>query len=173
MDKKNLYTEAYRMLDRSTPLVIDCGRLCGKACCQPGEEETGMYLFPGEETMYEEKPDWMEIKKANGFLENNTKTNLLICQGRCERSLRPLACRIFPLTPYLSSNDILQIKMDPRAEILCPLARRSSPNRLHHRFKKDVQAVFKMLIADEEIKEYIEGLSRMLDEYTRLPLWRL
>jgi len=167
MDKKALYMEAYRMLDRSTPLAIDCGRLCGKACCQPGEEETGMYLFPGEEIMYEENPDWMEIKQVNGFAESSSKINLLICQGHCERSLRPLACRIFPLTPYLSSKDILQIKMDPRAKILCPLACHSSPNRLHHRFKKDVQAVFKLLMADKEIKAYIEGLSRILDEYTQ------
>ncbi|MGI6704756.1 MAG: hypothetical protein ACOX6S_00330 [Clostridia bacterium] len=168
MDKKTLYTEAYRMLERSTPLAIDCGSLCGKACCQPGKEETGMYLFPGEEIMYEEKPDWMKIKKVNGFVNNSNKINLLICQGRCERSLRPLACRIFPLTPYLRSNDILQIRMDPRAAILCPLVRHSNPNRLHRRFKKDVLVVFRMLMADGEIKEYIEGLSRMLDEYTQL-----
>ena len=33
-----------------TPMITDCGALCGAACCQPDEDgQGGVYLFPGEE----------------------------------------------------------------------------------------------------------------------------
>ena len=43
---------ARELLENLTPLKTDCGRLCQAACCQ-GDENTGMLLFPEEETLYE------------------------------------------------------------------------------------------------------------------------
>ena len=48
----NAVQEARALLENATPLKGDCGRLCRAACCA-GDEETGMLLFPGEETLYE------------------------------------------------------------------------------------------------------------------------
>jgi len=32
-----------------TPMLNDCGALCGAACCQPDEDgQGGVHLFPGE-----------------------------------------------------------------------------------------------------------------------------
>jgi len=42
-----LYKQVYKRLDDVTPLTVDCGELCDKLCCR-GDEESGMYLFPGK-----------------------------------------------------------------------------------------------------------------------------
>ncbi|WP_286726274.1 hypothetical protein [Pelotomaculum sp. PtaB.Bin117] len=42
----------YRLLDDITPLAVDCGRLCGSACCSEWEQGAGIYLLPGEESMF-------------------------------------------------------------------------------------------------------------------------
>ncbi len=47
--RRKTYKRLYRLFDRATPLPVDCGAVCGKACCA-GDEKTGMLLFPGEET---------------------------------------------------------------------------------------------------------------------------
>ena len=50
MDKDTVL-RARALIGERTPLQSDCGKLCGAACCQPGEDrQGGMYLFPGEET---------------------------------------------------------------------------------------------------------------------------
>ena len=46
-----------------------------------------------------------------------------MCQGYCDRYQRPLACRIFPLTPYLDKNGHMDIIIDPRAKGVCPMAK--------------------------------------------------
>ena len=43
---------ARKELETLTPLKINCGKLCGGACCQPDPEEegeNGMLLLPFEE----------------------------------------------------------------------------------------------------------------------------
>lgn len=44
----NAILRARELLGDLTPLKTDCGRLCGGAWL-PGDEQTGMLLFPGEE----------------------------------------------------------------------------------------------------------------------------
>ena len=108
---------AARLLLRDlTPLKGDCGRLCGAACCSPLEgEETGMLLFPGEDTEYQGKPGWK--LKTTRFGEY-----LLICSGECPRDDRPLSCRIFPLLPVLCDSGV-RVEKDLRARTVCPLSR--------------------------------------------------
>ena len=47
-DKTYLLNKAYELLERTTPLTSDCGKLCNGLCCK-GDGKTGMLLFPGEE----------------------------------------------------------------------------------------------------------------------------
>ena len=79
--KKDIISRAKDVLIPYTPLSADCGLVCGKACCK-GDEETGMLLFPGEETVF-------PVKEKNG-------NRLCVCKGKCDRSTRPLSCIIFP-----------------------------------------------------------------------------
>jgi hypothetical protein len=163
MDRLEILKSAYEILEKITPLRKDCGSLCGSACCSStgeGEDETGMYLFPGEAELLAGNEDWLSIT----YLEHiSPGLYLARCKGACPRNLRPIACRIFPLTPYLTTNEILQIKMDPRADFVCPLARSLSRQDLRPEFVSAVRKASTLLISDPSIKAYITSLSRMLD----------
>ena len=115
---------ARSLLESQTPLKTDCGRLCGHACCQPDETgENGMLLYPYEEQLYR--------KPIEGFpfrLEPDDRLHKggmrLICEGRCPREHRPLACRIFPLRMRVTDvegHTQVTAELDPRAWAVCPL----------------------------------------------------
>jgi len=160
MDKKALYLKVYQMFDRVHPLRFNCGRLCDQVCCRGTDTETGMYLFPGEEELHQES-DFLTITEAN-FQLNGQPVLLATCTGSCNRSMRPLACRIFPLTPIITPKDILLIKMDPRAGGLCPLARKDNPYPLRPEFKTAVRRSFAILIQDPEIRAFLREFSTEL-----------
>jgi hypothetical protein len=170
---KDLYQIAYNCLSKSTPLRTDCGRLCNRACCGDihpdgtGGDALGMYLFPGEEVMLREA-SFLNIEPVRFTLNNHRKILLATCQGECNREYRPLACRIFPLIPYLTAKDILTVKIDPRAAPICPLAVNLDRAKLHPDFVENVRKACHMLINDPEIKEYIADLSKIIDEYFKL-----
>jgi hypothetical protein len=165
MDKKALYLEAYHMFDMVHPLRFDCGRLCDKICCRGNDEEIGMYLFPGEEILHEHT-DCLSISDTN-FKINGQTVHIAACNGNCDRTLRPLACRIFPLTPFITPKDILLIKMDPRARALCPLTKEDNPFPIQPAFKSAVRRVFTHLIQDPDIKAFVREFSEMLAELER------
>jgi hypothetical protein len=166
MYKKLLYKKAYRLLERSTPLKFDCGLLCGSKCCS-GDSDSGMCLFPGEEKM---------LEKCGGFLKirndriKDTDVLFAVCGGNCDRSFRPLACRIFPYAPYLDENGRLTVIEDPRAKYLCPLLAGLPGVRIDRIFKRSVLKVFHLLVLDEEIRNFVSTLSNVLDEYKRFVL---
>lgn len=170
MNQLEILQSAYKIMEDITPLRVDCGRLCNQSCCQDNDdsdEEAGMVLFPGEEELFLDCKDWMTLLPISYTSQNQI---LAVCNGTCPRKRRPLACRIFPLTPYLTKNEVLQIKMDPRAVSLCPLAREQSLRKLQPAFIKAVREASILLLSDHFIKEYIRDLSRELDKYTNI-LW--
>lgn len=170
MNRLEILKSAYGILEYVTPLRVDCGKLCHQSCCQDNggsKEETGMILYPGEEELFLDCNDWMTLIPIDYSSPNQI---LARCEGTCPRNRRPLACRVFPLTPYLTEEDILLIKMDPRAGSICPLARKKSRNSLQPEFIKAVRKASTLLISDPSIKGYIRDLSRELDEYSSL-LW--
>ncbi len=173
MDRKDLYQTAYTILNKSTPLRTDCGRLCNQACCDSHpnatEEDTlGMYLFPGEEVILRQV-SFLKIEPVRFTLNNRREILLATCQGECERNYRPLACRIFPLTPYLTNKDILITQIDPRAAPICPLANHLDRTQLNQDFIKNVRKVGRLLITEPDIKQFIFAYSRLIiDEYWKL-----
>ena len=61
-----------------------------------------------------------------GFLKREGRASdyEILVSRLIDRALRPLACRMFPLTPVLSVRDgreRLSVRMDPRAFAVCPL----------------------------------------------------
>lgn len=165
MTKYELYKKAYNMLDKITPLHTDCGRLCNRACCDTADEEAGMYLYPGEEVMYEHLPEWLRIEESAFNYVDSKNALVAICNGQCDRELRPLSCRVFPLVPYIKQNGVMIIKVDPRARPMCPLAKSNLSRGLNSEFIKTVDDVFKLLSEDDEIKVFITSLSKTIDEY--------
>jgi|LSQX01.1.fsa_nt_gb hypothetical protein len=165
MLKYELFEKAYSMLDILTPLKSDCGELCNHACCVSDDEDAGMYLFPGKEVMYAEKPNWLRIEETAFTYGKEEKPALIaICTELCVRKLRPLACRIFPLTPYIGHNGVVNIKIDPRAVPMCPLAKPYGAKRMDKDFMLAVNDAFKILTQDKEIYSFVFDLSRLIDE---------
>jgi hypothetical protein len=70
-----------------------------------------MLLFPGEAVFLSGGPA-INFSACPIWA---ARRGLLICEGRCDRSLRPLACRIFPLAPHVDENGVVTAVPDPRA----------------------------------------------------------
>lgn len=114
MDGLTAVMKARELLRDVTPLTMDCGRVCGGACCQSDEDgQGGMLLFPGEEALYDPLPAGFFLQRDDAVMPGCL---LLTCEGHCDREARPLSCRLFPLLPTRTGA-----KMDRRAWAVCPL----------------------------------------------------
>lgn len=137
---------AYEIMGESTPLDTDCGLLCSGACCK-GDENAGMWVFPGEEAFLSDFT----------LTENETNT-VAVCGGTCDRAHRPLSCRIFPLFPMVIEHPrtghlTVKAMPDPRAFHICPLFREG--NEIDPAFKKRVERVGKELLKNRELRQYL------------------
>ena len=151
--------KAREILAEVTPLKGDCGRVCGARCCRPLEtEETGMLLFPGEAEMYRGKPGWTLRETAAG--------TLAVCPGTCERSERPLACRVYPLLPVIREGRV-KAAADQRARAFCPLLRQGIRG-MDPAFTEAVREVGKLLAGDAAQREFMEKLTAEQDELKAL-----
>ena len=108
-----------------------------------------MLLFPGEEEAYLEKPGWTVQETPAGLLA--------VCPGRCERSERPLACRIFPLLPVLREDGV-KAAADQRARAVCPLLRQGIRG-MNPAFAEAVREAGRILAEDPEQREFLEMLT--------------
>lgn len=136
--------------------------LCGAECCVGEEcEDMGMYLFPGEEVMFEGE-EGFRIEESE-FEANGKKTLILYCEGHCDRRKRPLSCRIFPLFPYVTVTGELKVVRDIRAKSICPLFEVGMED-YSHTFIRGVKHIGKYLCEDSEGFGFLFELSRLLDE---------
>ena len=146
---EKMYKRIYRILGELTPLRADCGSLCGCACCK-GDSNTGMRLFPYEESV-------LEIKNtADGG-------RLAVCNGTCDRNSRPLACRIFPFFPTIDEKGRIFVEPDIRAGNLCPLIAHSEEILFDERFFKALKKVGKILAKDEVCRAFLYETTEELD----------
>ena len=164
-----VYLQLYKLFDKVTPLAIDCGLLCGSHCCKG--DDSGMFLFPGEDEVYKLlSPDWISISDSDltySYEGNTFKTPIAMCKGKCNRFERPLACRIFPLTPYIDKEENLKIIIDPRAKGICRLAQGFELDDFDKSFVKNTQRAFRLLIKNRKIFEFMKEYSKYLDEFAR------
>ena len=154
-NKAKLLLKAYELLDRVTPLAADCGRLCSARCCK-GDENTGMWLFPGEDALFKDT-DGLKIKDCEG----NFGYKMLVCGGNCDRKTRPLACRIYPYFPMID-GELFDARADIRGISSCPLLYNNI--KADYAFIRQIRKAARLLSRDEEIKEYICNINKMLDE---------
>lgn len=163
------YRYLYRITDTITPLHDDCGVLCGSACCQGGPgNDLGMYLFPGEEIMFTQKEDWLvwekHLPRQFDFPASWQEPVYFIrCNGSCPRELRPLACRLFPLTPHLQKDGTLLIIYETmELPYRCPLIEQH--HVLQNQFIQMVQQVWQVLLRDQKIRDMAEEDSRLREK---------
>lgn len=150
-DYNRMYDKIFKIMGELTPLRADCGQLCAGACCK-GDENTGMRLFPHEESD-------LNIKNTSdgGYLA--------VCNGTCDRSKRPLACRIFPFFPTIDEKGRIFVEADYRVGSLCPLIEHSDEIVFDPRFFKAVKKVGKLLAKDEECREFLRRTTEEIDMY--------
>ena len=150
--------EAWTLLETVTPLKADCGQVCGGRCCRPDGDHIGMRLFPGEERLLPERG--YTLRPAAGG-------SLYTCEGICDRACRPLACRMFPLFPYVTKEGRVRAVFDPRGFRVCPLVRQSAHVPLERAFVRAVRRAGRILMGDDACRAFLEENSREIEE-----LWR-
>lgn len=150
---------AYELLGDATPFAYDCGESCGKRCCG-GDETTGMWLLPGEETLL-----------GDGYiLHEQDGRKIAVCDGSCQRETRPFSCRIFPLFPQVSFDEEgrahVRAAFDPRAASLCPIA----AGELHvlPEFRRAVRRAARALLAEKSLQNWLLESQEFLDEVAEL-----
>ena len=144
---------AYDILSDYTPLQDDCGLLCNGKCCH-GTKTDGMLLFPGEEKYFD--------NDASFVIKDTQYGKTLICNGTCDRSKRPIACRIFPLFPYVTKKEngyMINVLKDIRALQFCPLA----SGDIQRGFYRAVRLAARNLLRDNQSAAF---LLRMTEEMT-------
>ena len=141
---------ARALLECVTPLNRDCGGVCGGACCQTDEDgQGGMLLFPGEEALYDPLPTGFHLERDDGVAPGAW---LLTCEYACDRSLRPLSCRLFPLLPTRKGA-----KMDRRGWAVCPLMD-SGVSGLRQEFVDAVKRAGAILYACPEQAAFLDAI---------------
>ncbi len=163
------YQEIYSMLDEVTPIDFDCGTLCGAACCgcedagRKKQDELGIYLMPGEESMLEWDYKWLNwtVGTAQDFFLpfswRDSPVYFVRCKDPrdCHRSLRSIQCRTFPLMPYLTKSGTLTLmynNMD--LPYTCPLIKEKQ--KLNPEFLEKTHRAWSMLLEDPKIYDLIQ-----------------
>lgn len=160
--RPDILLNARNAIGNLTPMLSDCGGLCGAACCQPDEDgQGGVYLFPGEEALLGSCA-WGRIAPASF-------APMLVCSDMCDRTARPLGCRIFPLTPVRGKNGKWSVRMDARARAMCPLAAHGLSG-LDPAFPRAVRDALRIIAEDPEGDAFLEKWAALEEEY-RKPLW--
>jgi hypothetical protein len=160
----DIYRHLYGYLDKTTPMQFDCGLLCNTACC--AENGLGMLLFPGEAEYLESLEHEFTIVDSE-YNVNGIAAKLLKCNGICNRSKRPLSCRIFPLFPYCRDGRIT-IGFDPRAKGTCPLLFEDIEGvYIRGIFRLKILQIAQIMCNHESLKEFLECYTKELDEISR------
>ena len=90
-----------------------------------------------------------------------------MCEGRCDRRNRPLACRFFPLFPHLDAQGRIRAVYDPRAWRVCPLVREHRHVPLQPAFVRGVRHVGRLLTEDPACREELRRQAAEIDEINR------
>ncbi|MBQ5777689.1 MAG: hypothetical protein IIV97_02590, partial [Oscillospiraceae bacterium] len=115
--------------------------------------DTGMLLFPGEDTPF-------PVKEKNGV-------RLCVCKGRCSRDDRPLSCMLFPFFPYMTPEGRIEVKADYRGYNICPMIEHREKIRFNKAFLRRVARVGRLLSKDEECRKFLRETSRELEMLER------
>ena len=150
---------ARALLEDVTPLDTDCGQVCDGRCCHATADSAGMLLFPGEE----------ELCDGAGFSLHSADGGILLtCKGTCDRTTRPLACRMFPLFPFVTAEGRVCAVYDPRGLRLCPLVSQCAHVPLRRDFVRAVRRAGRILMSDPACAAFLRQNSEEIRELNRL-----
>lgn len=181
---KEVYRELYEKLDAVYPVPYDCGTLCGKACCGVSDydrpvrdDEMGLYLYPGEEELQKEDPDWLYWSEETVDETDITETeefaalfppsflgrslSFVKCRAplHCHRAHRPLQCRLFPTQAHLlyagkrRREKLILIYNDMDLPYRCPLIEEEV--KLNEDWLRTVYEVWEALLEDPLVHDMV------------------
>lgn len=116
-----------------------------------------MLLFPGEAA-------WLGCEER--VIRQNGR-ELYVCDGTCDRTVRPLSCRLFPLFPVLTADGRIKAVYDPRAFRLCPLVQLHTNVRLDRRFVRAVRAVGRRIASTPEGAAFLKEQTTEIEDINR------
>ena len=166
----------YKRLDEVSPVDFDCGTLCGEVCCvydadESHAEELVLYLLPGEELMYENSDEFelyymdsSEIKYPHSWKDS---IYLVKCKNppKCDRSIRPIQCRTFPLVPHISKNGEFHLVLDETEfPYICPIIR--DHIKLNEALINVTYEIWKKLITNPLVYDLVDMDSKDRDKRT-------
>ncbi len=166
LTKSELLQQAYRQTDKCSLLYYNCGDLCGGACCKShavsGDVTYGMTLLPEEEKL-------CTFDGAKIF--DSTDGKILVCSQKCDRSMRPFMCRLFPYYAKITFDKQLNRKRislipDPRALRICPVARKANKVCTSVYFRRYTKRAVRILIQDKKF-ENIPSLQIIFMPFTK------
>ncbi|MBQ6066143.1 MAG: hypothetical protein IJK89_04910 [Clostridia bacterium] len=146
----------YELLEDVTPLPSDCGALCGGACCKGGGGD-GMLLFPGERAFFDGRDDFMLLS------DERYDCDAVVCSGSCDRSKRPLSCRIYPYFFYVSQSGSVTVENDLRAIGRCPLTEQEY--QVNKQFLRRMRMCAKIVENDRELYGFVGRISALLTDF--------
>lgn len=170
--KENI-KKIYKRLDQVSPVDFDCGKLCGEVCCvydaeDYHNEDLALYLLPGEELMYEDTDsfelyyvDSSEIRYPHSW---KGRIYLVRCTNppKCDRSIRPIQCRTFPLIPHLNKKGELHLIFDESEfPYKCPIIH--DHIKLNDDFIKVTYETWSVLIKNPLVFDLVDMDSRIRD----------
>ena len=133
----------------------------------PDESEApdslGMLLYPGEADLLSNVPGFHLYR----ILYMGRRVWFLVCEGTCDRRKRPLACRVFPLSPHIDADGGVGALPDPRAKRMCPL---SGGEHIDPAFRRAVAKTFRHLARAPAIYDFMRMISDDLDGYRNMLL---
>ncbi len=136
-------------------------------------EYMGLYLLPGEETIHydssgslsEESSRWLDwgylIADDYDFPESwHGRVHFIQCRGplNCKRSMRPIQCRTFPLSPHIDETGTLHMILScDDLPYECPILEQAYEGvPLNERFIKATYTAWKHLIRDSRIYDLVK-----------------
>lgn len=173
-EMKKTMEEIYARLDEVSPVDFDCGSLCGEVCCVYDEDDYSnddllLYLMPGEELMYEDSKyfELYSIKANAASYPDSWKDNVFLVKCKhppqCERNLRPIQCRTFPLIPHISNDGEFHLVFDENEyPYVCPIV--NEKIKLNEDFVNVTYDVWKMLIKNPVVYDLVKMDSRRRNE---------
>lgn len=174
--RKDEYKRIYERLDKVSPVDYDCGKLCGAICCTCDKDnatddyDMGIYLLPGEDKLFTKEEDWLrwnyEMAEDYEYPDSwSGKVWFIRCKNPplCEREMRPIQCRTYPLAPHIDEDGNLHMIINTSPlPYTCPLI--EDDMKLNEDFIDVTYEAWKLLISDPLIFDLIEMDSRYRDD---------
>ena len=167
---KEIIEKIYEKLDKVSPVEYDCGKLCGEICCTYDEEDYEnkdliIYLLPGEELIHKDDESFelrhYTIDEIDYPYSWKDGVYTVICKNplECNRKIRPIQCRSFPLIPHISKDMKFHLIYDESEyPYRCPLINENI--ELNDDFIKETYNVWRLLLKNRLVYDLVDMDSR-------------